>query len=129
MPCDRAIDLQFPGQPIWAQRVYEIPASVPSTELNPTLRSVDTHGPLRVSLISDMVFGMREHHRSEPTRRADAPWLILPMPVRQDRVVREPQSELRSSGGSPSIGRVFCFSDGSYLTRCAFLKVTSVSLG
>ena len=45
MPCDRAIDLQFPGQPIWAQRVYEIPASVPSTELNPTLRSVDTHGP------------------------------------------------------------------------------------
>ena len=46
MPCDRAIDLQFPGQPIWAQRVYEIPASVPSTELNPTLRSVDTHGPV-----------------------------------------------------------------------------------
>ena len=45
MPCDRAIDLQFPGQPIWAQRAYEIPASVPSTELNPILRSVDTHGP------------------------------------------------------------------------------------
>ena len=52
MPCDRAIDLQFPGQPIWAQRVYEIPASVPSTELNPTLRSVDTHGPVFLSLMN-----------------------------------------------------------------------------
>ena len=39
------------------------------------------------------------------------------------------QSEFRSFGVSPSIGRIFCFSDGLGLTRCAFLKVTSVAWG
>ena len=46
------------------------------------------------------------------------------------KLIREGQSELQSSsGGSPSIGKIFCFSDGLGLTRCAFLKVTSGSLG
>ena len=33
------------------------------------------------------------------------------------------------SGRSDSIGSSFCFFDGSYLTRYAFLKVTSVAWG
>ena len=49
------------------------------------------------------------------------------LPAIQREFVWEP--EFRSSGGSPSIGRSFCFSDGSYLTRCAFLKVTSSARG